>query len=1654
MTVSKKSLCWLVLLIPVMIFAGIRFWSQFTLQRDVARYTDGPVLRPQIQRTAAVRIDPSYYYNGRRPSNLAEALARQWSEAGVNLVYFRAYDPAYGAFYRTSYRHNREGEFGRYDLLKHILKQCRKRNIHVSAWLPVMNHRGAWEAHPEWREKTETGEDYQATGLEYPLCYRNPDAGKWWLGFINDLLKNYPELDSVDLAEPVVSWKAGDACYCSLCREAYAKQSKPADIVRSEPLTALIQQSLAKIHAGGFSGSVTFVAVSDIAGKLRSHAEVRHITGFDLPAILGGNTEQRPDTICPEFIWQEWKSRYSGEAFNPEWSGKALRQLAWSIDSPIPIIAHVEATDFNGVSISPEELGLTLKSVLQAGAQGTDVYSSHLLDAKQAWPVLSDSAAFIPEKNCLILYDPAGDRNDALQTGELLRHFNTQVELKPVSEYQAGLIHKYDTSFYVGTEQETPIPAALIQDLIELRSTFCWTGFNIGSALKNQTLSQKLGLAYRKSVPDLYTRVQYKNTELVKPESWTNVVEVTDERKNRILATAHTDAGDSTSYALRSGRHFWFIADIPSAYAIEGGRFLVFADLLHDILNEDHIQANPAMVRIEDVHPLTDPESLKNIAAFLHRQKVPFQVAFTPFYVYPEDNQRVSLSEQPQLVDALQYMVRKGGTLVLHGITHQRFRETTTDYEFWDPVQDAPVEGQTRARLHDRINRGLQECWSNQIYPLIWETPHYAASQDFYDVISDVFSLAMERRQTIDRRGTDQYLPYALFPDRFGQIVLPENLGYVPLSDPRPEVILEPARKMKIVRDGAASFFFHPFVDLDVLKSIIKTMKQEGFTFTNAAGLPVRVKSAFGVITNQSGTVDDFSPPVDKGSKIRLLFPSIMDEQDSISATVVRGGYEFSNIPNDELHGFYFLPETKISASRKHFFEAGLLRQAANFQGEPARVPVALLLDKPDAEGAQRNDILSYASLLHTAGISLDIRDTADFYAVPSHINLLVVPEAAAFVLTEMQIAAILQGLESGKVSLITGGTTPLADELNIQSIGEKIPVSEPSDLFYPGVEVQWNPARECPVFAAPETAEYIYRDRDSGNPLMVSVPYGDGRFLYLGPLLDGETATAASRFPHFLTHMFRSLNYFPLLRGWGIEVFYNPAEREDIAVEDLIRYWRISGIRVIHTAAWQFFREGTYDYSRLIFLPQNNSMRVYAWLEPPFVHNKFWQNHPEFREKNAFGKDADFTWRLPAAMGETEARAAALREWQRILTHYDWDGVTINHLGFNAEWPLAPETTTPFSTSVRRKFQTRNGFDPVELFQPSSSHYHSNHPEDLQTYLEFRRALSREYLEELLDMILGLNAGLNKNMEILTAYDARKPDPGIAREWLHTLKEDYSLSWQYIPGENEIWRPASAPFSAQQVRINPPASGKPFAPGMPTRYPTGTGLYNRLLFLKNQGQRIILFSESSLYEVDAHMLPFLAASGHHQAWEPESVHIHTPHSGEIVFSNGAIKGMLVNGHLSANFSKKHFLVPAGHISLAPSQSVSSGFFGSLKSKTRIVDFSEDILKTQTGWRGLTVEYQAGKKAYLVLNERPTEIRINEKKSNIQMEKGLKGWTLPVPAGQNRLDIITRSRSGLALEMASLAMSNAIVLVSSLAILFMAVMFVIIHIRRRKLREK
>jgi uncharacterized protein YdaL len=199
-------------------------------------------------------------------------------------------------------------------------------------------------------------------------------------------------------------------------------------------------------------------------------------------------------------------------------------------------------------------------------------------------------------------------------------------------------------------------------------------------------------------------------------------------------------------------------------------------------------------------------------------------------------------------------MVKKGGTVIMHGSTHQRFGETASDYEFWDPINNQPPEAENDITIKEKIETGLKEFWSAGIYPLMWETPHYAGSQQLYSVIKDYFSISMERRQSIDRLGADQYFPYLIPCDRYGQIIVPENTGFVPLDKQDASIILDPARNMKVVRDGVASFFFHPFINIDVLKKIINTMKKEGFTFTTIGDLPIWVQTSFGIVSNSSGS--------------------------------------------------------------------------------------------------------------------------------------------------------------------------------------------------------------------------------------------------------------------------------------------------------------------------------------------------------------------------------------------------------------------------------------------------------------------------------------------------------------------------------------------------------------------------------------------------------------------------------------------------------------------------------------------------------------------------------------------------------------------------------------------------------------------------------
>src|SRR6185369_3265619 len=122
------------------------------------------------------------------------------------------------------------------------------------------------------------------------------------------------------------------------------------------------------------------------------------------------------------------------------------------------------------------------------------------------------------------------------------------------------------------------------------------------------------------------------------------------------------------------------------------------------------------------------PALVRRVVDVLASEGVPFQLGLVPIYRDPSSSGEVQLSDRPELVAAVEYAVRKGGAIVLHGVTHQYNGTTPDDFEFWDADRNVKRPDDSVELVRNKLENGLDECFRNDLYPLAWETPHYAAS--------------------------------------------------------------------------------------------------------------------------------------------------------------------------------------------------------------------------------------------------------------------------------------------------------------------------------------------------------------------------------------------------------------------------------------------------------------------------------------------------------------------------------------------------------------------------------------------------------------------------------------------------------------------------------------------------------------------------------------------------------------------------------------------------------------------------------------------------------------------------------------------------------------------------------------------------------------
>ena len=496
------------------------------------------------------------------------------------------------------------------------------------------------------------------------------------------------------------------------------------------------------------------------------------------------------------------------------------------------------------------------------------------------WPANGTVAPTAPGSadDALVVHDDKGDNAALAQVyatlaANLCSHFGKPT-VEKASLYRAGDAKKYRAVVYIGAEQGQPLNPAFLRDVLSGSRPVLWLGGNLDQLIEaSGAFYKKFGWRWSTDGYASANGVTYKGFSLSRdPSSADALMRISNVNPQRaeVLATATKADGSQVPWAVR-GENLTYVAEVPldAADAFDD-RYLALSDLLFDVFGSSSSARHRALVRLEDIGPNTDPVQLLQLARYLYENHVPYSFALYPVYVdavTSKPRRTIRLSQEPRLIATIAYMLQHGGTMVLHGYSHQFgdvpnpfSGQSAADFEFFRVhfdsthtlIYDGPVPGDSVQWATDRINAAISEVRAAGLpRPKIFEFPHYGASEADYQSVQGMFDARYDRPQIFSpayRTGPmspymfEQFFPY-LVHDAYGTTVIPENLGYVegpPVQSAgpgSPQAIVDAARANLVVRDGVASFYFHPYLGKERLGWIVQQMREMGYRFVAPAQL-------------------------------------------------------------------------------------------------------------------------------------------------------------------------------------------------------------------------------------------------------------------------------------------------------------------------------------------------------------------------------------------------------------------------------------------------------------------------------------------------------------------------------------------------------------------------------------------------------------------------------------------------------------------------------------------------------------------------------------------------------------------------------------------------------------------------------------------------
>jgi hypothetical protein len=610
----------------------------------------------------------------------------------------------------------------------------------------------------------------------------------------------------------------------------------------------------------------------------------------------------------------------------------------------------------------------------------------------------------------------------------------------------------------------------------------------------------------------------------------------------------------------------------------------------------------------------------------------------------------------------------------------------------------------------------------------------------------------------------------------------------------------------------------------------------------------------------------------------------------------------------------------------------------------------------------------------------------------PEQARVVVAPEGSA--VTPIKDGAIL----------ILEGDSALASSYGFHEASQRVSVRSVEDLRSPKLAIIWEQALDLPVFEIPKKATVFARERRQKAPLMAGFRRGDGGAVLW--IASSPGVLGYERFP-YLPQALVDLGLDPPFRARNLWAFFDSSYRTRVDLDYMAPKWRAAGIAAIQVAAWHYWESNpaSDDYlRRLIEACHRNAILVYAWIELPHVSEKFWTDHPEWREKTALLQDAQLDWRKLMNLAHSEASNAVAAGMRTLLNRFDWDGVNLAELYFESlEGQENPARFTPMNDDVRNDFLKSAGFDPIELFNEKSPHFRLKDSAGLKQFIDFRADLAQHQqtewignIEQIrrtkpgLDLVLThVDDRFDGSMREKIGADAARVLPLLSEHDFTFLIEDPATIWNLGPQRYsqiaERYRPLTPRQNKLAIDIN---VVERYQDVYPAKRQTGTELFELVHQAAMSFPRVALYFESSIASADLPLLAASAAAVERIETSGDKLMVHSRNSTGIRWTGPA----LVDGKLWPVANDETVWLPVGSHSVqtAPKSPI-----------LRLLDFNGELISASALDDSIAFGYRSSAQALAVVERAPKRVEIDGEEAHVAIQNNV----LTLPRGQHLVSL-------------------------------------------------